>query len=121
MRVGSGFDAHAFVEGRSLVVGGVEIPHTRGLAGHSDADVLCHAIADAILGAAGLGDIGMMFPDEPRWKNASSIELLATAASAARDAGWVIGNIDATVIAEEPRLGPHRTEMIENVAAATGV
>lgn len=121
MRVGSGFDVHAFADGRRLMVGGVEIPHDRGLAGHSDADVLCHAVADAILGAAGLGDIGTMFPDDPRWKDASSLDLLTAIVEAAGDAGWVVGNIDATVIAEEPRLGPHRSEMIANIATAAGV
>ena len=119
MRIGSGFDVHAFAGGRPLIVDGVEIPHPRGLDGHSDADVLCHAIADAILGAAGLGDIGTMFPAEPRWEDASSLDLLATAAEAARDAGWKVRNLDATVIAEEPRLAPFTPEMIANVARVT--
>ena len=118
MRIGSGIDVHAFAEGRRLVVGGVEIEHTRGLAGHSDADVLCHAVADAILGAARLGDIGTMFPAEPRWEDASSLELLATAAEAALDAGWKVRNLDVTVIAEEPRLAPYTEEMAANVARA---
>ena len=121
MRVGSGFDVHAFAEDRPLVVGGVVIPYQRGLAGHSDADVLCHAVTDAILGAAGLGDIGAMFPAEPRWKDASSLVLLATAAGSARDAGWNIGNVDATIVAEEPRLAPFTGEMVVNVARAMKV
>jgi 2-C-methyl-D-erythritol 2,4-cyclodiphosphate synthase len=121
MRVGSGFDVHAFADDRRLVIGGVEIPHTRGLAGHSDADVLCHAVADAILGAAGLGDIGTMFPADPRWADASSLVLLATAAEAARDSGWKVRNVDATVIAEEPRLAPFTAEMAANVARALKV
>ena len=121
MRIGSGFDVHAFAEGRPLVVGGIVIPHTRGLAGHSDADVLCHAITDAILGAAGLGDIGSMFPSEPRWEGASSLVLLSTAAESARDAGWKVGNVDVTIVAEEPRLAPFTAEMAVNVAGAVGV
>jgi 2-C-methyl-D-erythritol 2,4-cyclodiphosphate synthase len=121
MRVGSGFDVHAFADGRRLVIGGVDIPHSRGLGGHSDADVLCHAIADAILGAAGLGDIGTMFPAEPQWEDASSLVLLATAAEAARDSGWKVRNVDATVIAEEPRLAPFTAEMAVNVARAVKV
>jgi 2-C-methyl-D-erythritol 2,4-cyclodiphosphate synthase len=121
MRVGSGFDVHAFADDRRLVIGGVEIPHPRGLAGHSDADVLCHAIADAILGAAALGDIGAMFPATAEWEDASSLVLLATASEAARDAGWKVSNVDATVIAEEPRLAPFTAEMASNVARALKV
>lgn len=121
MRIGSGFDVHAFAEGRPLVVGGIVVPHTRGLAGHSDADVLCHAITDAILGAAGLGDIGSMFPNEPRWEGASSLVLLSTAAESAGHAGWKVGNVDATIVAEEPRLAPFTAEMAANVARAMGV
>ena len=121
MRVGSGIDVHAFADGRELVIGGVKVPHEQGLAGHSDADVLCHAIADAILGATGLGDLGGMFPDEPRWKDVSSIDLLRTVSEAARAEGWVVGNVDATVIAAAPRLAPFRDEMCINVARAIGV
>ena len=121
MRVGSGFDVHAFDAARPLVIGGVEIPDSPGLAGHSDADVLCHAIADAILGAARLGDLGALFPDDPRWENASSLVLLAATVEAARDAGWAIGNVDATVIAQSPPLAPYRPEMIANIASAAQV
>lgn len=118
MRVGSGFDVHAFDASRTLVIGGVEIPGSPGLAGHSDADVLCHAIADAILGAARLGDLGSLFPNDPRWANASSLTLLAATVEAARDAGWAIGNIDSTVVAESPRLTDYKAEMIANIATA---
>lgn len=121
MRIGSGFDAHAFAEGRRLVIGGVEIPHSHGLAGHSDADVLCHAIADAILGAAGLGDLGGRFPADPEWEDASSLVLLATTAEAARDAGWKVRNIDSTVVAEEPRLTPYKPSMTMNIARAVRI
>lgn len=121
MRIGSGVDVHAFAEGRELVIGGVKLPHERGLDGHSDADVLCHAVADAILGAAGLGDLGGMFPDDPRWKDVSSIDLLRTVCEAARAEGWVVGNVDATVIASAPRLAPFRDEMCVNIARAIGV
>lgn len=121
MRVGSGFDVHAFADDRRLVIGGVDIPHPRGLAGHSDADVLCHAVADAVLGGAGLGDIGTMFPADPQWADASSLVLLATAAEAARDSGWKVRNVDATVIAEDPRLAPFTAKMAVNVARALKV
>ncbi len=121
MRVGSGFDVHAVDASRPLILGGIEIPGAPGLSGHSDADVLCHAIADAILGAARLGDIGALFPNDERWENASSLILLAATARAARDAGWTIGNIDATVVAEAPPLTPYKAEMIAKIAAATEV
>ncbi len=121
MRVGSGFDVHAFDADRTLVLGGVEIANSPGLAGHSDADVLCHAIADAILGAARLGDLGSLFPNDPRWAEASSLVILGATVEAARDAGWAIGNIDSTVIAEGPRLAPYKAEMIANIAAAAHV
>ena len=121
MRVGSGFDVHAFDQARPLIIGGVEIPDSPGLAGHSDADVLCHAIADAIMGAARLGDLGSLFPTDPEWKDASSLVLLAATVEAARDAGWTIGNIDSTVIAEAPRLAPYKAEMIANIATAAQV
>jgi 2-C-methyl-D-erythritol 2,4-cyclodiphosphate synthase len=119
-RVGIGFDAHAFTEGRRLVLGGVVIEEARGLAGHSDADVVCHAIADALLGAAALSDLGTMFPDEERWRDASSLDILAEVARAVTEQGWRIANIDATVIAQEPRLGPHRKAMVATVAGALG-
>ena len=109
MRVGFGFDAHSFDEGRPLLLGGIEIPGSPGLAGHSDADVLSHAVADALLGAARLGDLGDRFPHEERWKDASSLEILSEV------------NVDATVIAEQPRLGPHREQMIEKIAHALGI
>ena len=121
MRVGSGFDVHAFDPERPLIIGGVEIPDSPGLAGHSDADVLCHAIADAIMGAARLGDLGSLFPSDPKWKDASSLVLLAATVEAAREAGWTIGNIDSTVIAQAPHLSPYKAEMIANIATAAQV
>jgi 2-C-methyl-D-erythritol 2,4-cyclodiphosphate synthase len=115
--VGIGYDSHRYAEGRRLVLGGVEIDHPRGLAGHSDADVLTHAVIDAILGAGGAGDIGTMFPDDDeQWRGADSIDLLRTAVGTI--AGAIV-NIDATVICEEPRLGPHRAEMERTLADAT--
>ena len=108
MRIGLGFDAHPFAEGRSLRLGGVEIPHDRGLAGHSDGDVLLHAIADALLGAAGRGSLGEHFPDgAEEWRGADSSQLLRKVAVLAREAGSRLGNVDAVVIAEAPRLAPH--------------
>jgi 2-C-methyl-D-erythritol 2,4-cyclodiphosphate synthase len=121
VRVGNGFDAHALVPGRRLVVGGVTIPFDRGLEGHSDADVLLHAICDAILGAIGSGDLGRHFPDtDAKYKDADSRVLLRTVWSQARAAGYALGNIDATVIAQAPRLAPHVREMVENIAADCG-
>jgi 2-C-methyl-D-erythritol 2,4-cyclodiphosphate synthase len=112
--VGIGYDSHRLVEGERLVIGGVEIEHDRGLVGHSDADVLTHAVIDAVLGAGGLGDIGTLFPDdEDRWKDADSLELLRTAL--AQVSGRVL-NVDATLICEHPRLGPHRAEMERKLA-----
>ena len=108
MRIGQGVDVHAFAEGHRLVLGGVEIPHTRGLAGHSDADVLLRAIIDAMLGAAALGDIGGMCPSsDPHWAGADSVELLRFAHERLRAAGYALANVDATVLTEAPRLGPH--------------
>jgi 2-C-methyl-D-erythritol 2,4-cyclodiphosphate synthase len=122
IRVGQGYDVHALVPGRRLVIGGVEIPHERGLLGHSDADVLLHAITDAILGAAALGDIGRLFPDhDPRFRDADSRVLLRTAVARAAAAGWRVGNVDATVIAERPRIGPHGAGMCAAVAAQCGI
>jgi 2-C-methyl-D-erythritol 2,4-cyclodiphosphate synthase len=113
MRVGIGYDSHRLVEGRRLVLGGVEIPHHRGLAGHTDADVLTHAVIDALLGAAGLGDLGSLFPsDEARWRDADSLDLLRVALG---NLPGAVLNVDATVIAEEPPLGPHREEMQRNL------
>jgi 2-C-methyl-D-erythritol 2,4-cyclodiphosphate synthase len=118
VRVGTGFDVHALVAGRRLVIGGVAIPYERGLDGHSDADVLLHAIGDAILGALALGDLGRHFPDgDPRWKDADSRVLLRHIAGLMRARGFAIGNVDATVIAQAPRLAPHVAAMRANVAA----
>ena len=121
-RIGQGYDVHALVPGRRLVLGGVQIDHPSGLAGHSDADVLLHAITDAVLGAAGCGDIGGLFPDsEPAWKDADSRLLLRRAVETVRAAGWEIGNVDATVIAQAPRIAPHVTVMRQRIAEALGV
>jgi 2-C-methyl-D-erythritol 2,4-cyclodiphosphate synthase len=118
IRVGQGFDVHALVEGRPLVIGGVTIPHTHGLLGHSDADVLLHAITDAIFGAAGLGDIGRHFPDtDPRYAGADSRVLLRDAMAKVRTAGWDVVNIDATVHAQAPKIGPHAPAMVANIAS----
>lgn len=122
IRIGQGFDIHALVRGRRLVLGGVEIAHDYGLLGHSDADVLLHAVTDAILGAAGLGDIGRLFPDtDGRFRDADSRELLRAATDRVRSAGWRIGNIDATVIAERPKIAPHVAAMSAAIAAACGI
>jgi 2-C-methyl-D-erythritol 4-phosphate cytidylyltransferase / 2-C-methyl-D-erythritol 2,4-cyclodiphosphate synthase len=121
-RAGIGYDLHRLVEGRPLVLGGVTIPFDRGLAGHSDADAVCHAITDAVLGAAGAGDIGRHFPDtDPAWKGASSVDLLRRAVEVVRDRGYEIGNVDASVIAERPKLLPYIDGMTANVAAALGI
>lgn len=121
-RVGQGFDVHALVEGRPLIIGGVAIPHTHGLAGHSDADVLLHAVTDALLGAAGLGDIGRHFPDtDPAYKGADSRRLLRDAYQKVGDAGWRVVNIDATVHAQAPKIGPHAPAMVANIAADLGL
>ena len=122
IRVGEGWDVHALVPGRKLIIGGVHIPYERGLLGHSDADVLLHAITDALLGAAGLGDIGTHFPDtDEQFKGADSTVLLAEAVRRVRKAGWQLGNVDSTVIAQAPRLAPHMAAMRASVAAALGV
>lgn len=121
MRVGIGYDVHPLAEGRQLVLGGVRIDHPTGLDGHSDADVLTHAVIDALLGAAGLGDIGKHFPAaDPKYKDASSLELLSGAVSALRDAGFRVVNVDCTVIAQEPRLQPHISAMTANLADRLG-
>jgi 2-C-methyl-D-erythritol 2,4-cyclodiphosphate synthase len=115
--IGEGWDVHALVPGRKLIIGGVEIPHPLGLLGHSDADVLLHAITDALLGAAALGDIGRHFPDtDARFKGADSSVLLAETARRVREAGWEIGNIDSTVMAQAPKLAPHIQAMREGIA-----
>jgi 2-C-methyl-D-erythritol 2,4-cyclodiphosphate synthase len=121
-RIGQGYDCHALVSGRKLVIGGVMIPHPTGLLGHSDADVLLHAITDAIIGAAGLGDIGRHFPDTAaEFAGADSLVLLAEATKRIGAAGYAIGNIDATIIAQAPKMAPHIGRMITNVATATGI
>ena len=121
-RIGEGWDTHALVVGRKLVLGGVEIPHTHGMQGHSDADALCHAITDALFGAAALGDIGFHFPDtDAQYKGADSIALLAEAARRVRAAGWVIGNVDSTIVAQAPKMAPHILAMRQRVAQAMGV
>ncbi|HYM53901.1 MAG TPA: 2-C-methyl-D-erythritol 2,4-cyclodiphosphate synthase [Solirubrobacteraceae bacterium] len=119
---GIGYDSHRLVEGRRLVIGGVEIPHERGLDGHSDADVLAHAVIDALLGAAGLGDIGEHFPDtDERWRDADSIELLRAVLAMVDAAGLQVVNVDCTVIMEEPKLAPHRQAIGESLATALGL
>jgi len=121
VRVGLGVDTHRFAEGRRLVLGGVEIPHERGLAGHSDADVLAHAIADALLGAAGLGDIGEHFPDvDEEWRDANSIELLRTVVERVRAAGYELVHVDATVMMERPKLTGHREAIRASLSAVLG-
>lgn len=118
LRIGQGFDVHALVTGRALIIGGVTIPHTHGLDGHSDADVLLHALTDAVLGAAALGDIGSLFPDtDPRYKGADSRVLLREAYAQVQAAGWQVVNVDATVHAQAPKIGPHAPAMVANIAA----
>lgn len=122
MRIGQGFDVHQLVEGRKLIIGGVEIPHDKGLLGHSDADVLLHAICDALLGAAALGDIGRHFSDaDPKFKNIDSRILLREVARMVANAGFRVGNVDATIIAQAPRMAPYIPRMVENIAADLGV
>ena len=122
MRVGEGWDVHQLVEGRKLILGGVEIPYDKGLLGHSDADALLHAITDALFGAAGLGDIGRHFPDtDPKFKGADSGVLLAEAATRVRAAGWQIGNVDSTIVAQAPKMAPHIAAMRERIAALLGL
>lgn len=121
MRIGHGYDVHRMAEGRRLNLGGVEIPYEKGLLGHSDADVLAHAVADALLGAAALGDIGGMFPDtDPRYEGADSLRLLGEVMDSVRAAGWELSNVDATVIAQAPKLKPYIGAMRERLAAACG-
>jgi len=122
LRVGQGYDVHRLVPGRPLVLGGETIPHELGLDGHSDADVLLHALTDAILGASGLGDLGDHFPPgDPRWKGASSLELLAIGLGLARERGWRVVNCDLTLVAEAPKLAPYRARIRERIAIALGV
>jgi 2-C-methyl-D-erythritol 2,4-cyclodiphosphate synthase len=122
MRIGQGFDVHQLVEGRKLIIGGVEIPHDKGLLGHSDADVLLHAICDALLGAAALGDIGRHFSDaDPKFKSIDSRILLREVARMVANAGFRVGNVDATIIAQAPRMASYIPRMVENIAADLGV
>lgn len=122
MRVGMGYDVHRLVEGRDLIVGGVKIPHSLGLLGHSDADVLLHAVMDALLGAAALGDIGKHFPDtDPQYAGISSVKLLVHVGKLLEEHGYVVENIDATIIAQKPKMRPHIAQMEENIAAALGI
>ncbi len=122
LRTGLGMDVHAFAEGRKLILGGVDIPYERGLAGHSDADVLAHAIADALLGAARAGDIGKLFPDtDPAYEGADSLKLLAAVADHVRDLGFAIADVDSVVAAQAPKLSQHREAMRANLAAAMGI
>ena len=122
MRIGHGYDVHKLVEGRDLILGGVKIDHHLGLLGHSDADVLLHAVSDALLGAAGLGDIGRHFPDtDPQYKGADSLKLLENVAEKVKNAGYRVSNIDVTMIAQRPKLKDHIPQMVANIAAAVGV
>ena len=122
MRIGHGYDVHRLVEGRRLILGGVDIPWERGLLGHSDADVLTHAVMDALLGAAGLRDIGTHFPDtDPACAGADSLRLLEHVAALLRERGYTVGNVDATVLAQRPKLAPHIPQMRDNLARAMGV
>ena len=122
MRIGHGYDVHRLVEGRDLILGGVKIDYEKGLLGHSDADVLLHAVSDALLGAAGLGDIGKHFPDtDPQYKGADSLKLLEIVAQRVKEAGYRISNIDVTMIAQRPKLRPHIEKMEANIASAVGV
>ncbi len=122
IRVGEGWDTHALVEGRPLMLGGVQIPFEKGLLGHSDADVLLHAITDALLGAAGLGDIGQHFPDtDATYKGADSVKLLKTAYDHVKQLGWHLGNVDCTIVAQAPKLAPHRSDIRSSIAKALGV
>lgn len=122
MRVGTGYDVHRLVEDRKLILGGVEIPYEKGLLGHSDADVLVHAVMDALLGAAALGDIGGRFPDsDPRYEGADSLALLREVCRILREAGFEPGNVDATIVAQAPKLAPHIPAMRRNIAAAMGL
>ncbi|MEE0408688.1 MAG: 2-C-methyl-D-erythritol 2,4-cyclodiphosphate synthase [Oscillospiraceae bacterium] len=122
MRIGHGYDVHRLTEGRPLILGGVHIPYERGLLGHSDADVLAHAVMDALLGAAALGDIGGLFPDsDERWRGADSLRLLEQVTALLAENGWEIGNVDATVLAQAPKLAPYIPEMRQKLAVAMGV
>lgn len=122
MRIGHGYDVHRLVEGRKLILGGVDIPFEKGLLGHSDADVLAHAVSDALLGAAALGDIGKHFPDtDPAYAGADSLKLLKHVVKLLNEKGWKVGNVDATILAQRPKLAPHIPVMVQNLAACLGV
>jgi 2-C-methyl-D-erythritol 2,4-cyclodiphosphate synthase len=122
MRIGHGYDVHRLVEGRDLILGGVKIEYEKGLDGHSDADVLLHAVSDALLGAAGLGDIGKHFPDtDPKYKGADSLKLLEVVGQRVMDAGYRVSNIDVTMIAQRPKLRPHIEQMEQNIASVLGI
>ena len=122
MRIGHGYDVHKLVEGRKCIIGGVDIPSPVGLLGHSDADVLLHAVSDALLGAAAMGDIGHLFPDtDDRWRGADSLKLLEEVANQVKSKGYTINNIDSTIIAQEPKMAPHINDMRKNIATACGI
>jgi len=122
LRIGEGWDVHALVAGRPLILGGVEVPHTHGLQGHSDADALCHAVTDALFGALALGDIGHHFPDtDERFRGADSLALLAEAARRVRAEGWHIANVDSTIVAQAPKMAPHIAAMRQRLSAALGI
>jgi 2-C-methyl-D-erythritol 2,4-cyclodiphosphate synthase len=122
IRIGVGYDSHRLVDGRPLILGGERVPAPAGLKGHSDGDALCHAITDAILGAAAMGDIGRHFPDsDPQWKDANSLELLRRAVALVREAGFAVENVDAVVIAEQPKLAPHVDRLRQSLAGALGI
>ena len=121
-QVGIGYDAHKFIDGRPLILGGVTIPYEKGLLGHSDADALCHAISDAILGAAVLGDMGKYFPDsDPQWKNADSLDMLKVCARMAQAKGWKVGNVDATIVCQKPKLAPYLVSMSQMIEETLGI
>lgn len=121
IRIGIGYDSHRFVDGRPCILGGQRIPHDKGLAGHSDADAVAHAVTDAVLGAAGLGDIGRLFPDtDAAWKDADSMRLLAMAMERVRAAGWLVGNVDCVVVAERPKIGPYAAAIRTALAGVLG-
>lgn len=122
LRIGHGYDVHRLVEGRKLILGGVEVPYDRGLLGHSDADVLIHAVMDALTGAARLGDIGKLFPDtDDRYKGISSLELLRRVGERLREQGWAVVNIDATLVAQAPKIAPYKAQMARNMAECLGI
>lgn len=122
MRIGHGYDVHRLVEGRKLILGGVDIPFEKGLLGHSDADVLAHAVSDALLGAVALGDLGKHFPDtDPAYAGADSLKLLKHVVKLLNEKGWKVGNVDATILAQRPKLAPHIPVMVQNLAACLGV